>query len=332
MRNPAIDIMKAIGIFLVIVGHNSSGILNNYIYSFHMPMFFIIAGYLWREKNIGVSLLRDCKRLILPYVAYFVIFAIARYIYTGVTVSRVMQTTVMICWASCHRIEIFGHHIQGVGALWFLPALFVCKNIFNAIHVKFGTLKKRLKVKAVYACMYVCIGICAAIGAFIHRKYFPLPFGLTTGMNALVFFCVGHWIKVELNEISRLDVIAWYYKITILIAWGALGWFVRNGMASCENYHFPLNYVTGICGTILCYYLTTWLYKSAPHLSKALQTIGQYTISVLLIHQLVEDYGWVIKLDYTNHFSLISFTIIIALGYVFGHYFITRKIRERSIR
>ena len=38
-----IDIAKGIGIFLMVVGHTSiPSFLSNYIFSFHMPLFFII--------------------------------------------------------------------------------------------------------------------------------------------------------------------------------------------------------------------------------------------------------------------------------------------------
>lgn len=44
-----IDTTKAICIFLMIVGHwNSNELLSDYIYSFHMPAFFVVTGYLYR--------------------------------------------------------------------------------------------------------------------------------------------------------------------------------------------------------------------------------------------------------------------------------------------
>lgn len=48
MRNSQLDILKGIGISLVLVGHVSrNGVLNNWIYSFHMPLFFFISGALY---------------------------------------------------------------------------------------------------------------------------------------------------------------------------------------------------------------------------------------------------------------------------------------------
>ena len=41
-----IDVSKGIGIILVLIGHISlNGGLNKFIYSFHMPLFFILSGF-----------------------------------------------------------------------------------------------------------------------------------------------------------------------------------------------------------------------------------------------------------------------------------------------
>ena len=46
-RNITFDIIKAIGILLVIIGHLADNfkIFIGIIYIFHMPLFFIVSGY-----------------------------------------------------------------------------------------------------------------------------------------------------------------------------------------------------------------------------------------------------------------------------------------------
>lgn len=67
-----IDWLKAIGIFLVSLGHsNCVPKLRKYIYSFHMPLFFILGGATFRpEKYEGViECVKDkAKKLLLPYL------------------------------------------------------------------------------------------------------------------------------------------------------------------------------------------------------------------------------------------------------------------------
>lgn len=54
-RNVTIDIMKGIGIILMVVGHSGCpSFLRNFIYTFHMPLFFMISGYLITESKLNV--------------------------------------------------------------------------------------------------------------------------------------------------------------------------------------------------------------------------------------------------------------------------------------
>ena len=53
-----IDVTKGIAIYLVILGHSLIGLkVNDYIFAFHMPLFFIASGLLFREKSIKIFLL-----------------------------------------------------------------------------------------------------------------------------------------------------------------------------------------------------------------------------------------------------------------------------------
>ena len=48
-----IDVTKGIAILLVILGHSLVGLkINDYIFAFHMPVFFITSGILFRPKSI----------------------------------------------------------------------------------------------------------------------------------------------------------------------------------------------------------------------------------------------------------------------------------------
>ena len=53
-RDTAFDITKAIGILLMILVHCSGlpHLLRNFIFSFHMPLFFIVSGYFYKPKAI----------------------------------------------------------------------------------------------------------------------------------------------------------------------------------------------------------------------------------------------------------------------------------------
>ena len=53
-RNTVLSICKGIGIILMVVGHaEAPELITNFIYTFHMPLFFIAAGYFFTEKSLS---------------------------------------------------------------------------------------------------------------------------------------------------------------------------------------------------------------------------------------------------------------------------------------
>ena len=69
-RDTSIDITKAIGILLMILGHCTAipyMPYRHFIFTFHMPLFFIISGYFFKSKEIKTSLKSDTRHLMTPY-------------------------------------------------------------------------------------------------------------------------------------------------------------------------------------------------------------------------------------------------------------------------
>ena len=52
-RNLVVDIMRAVGIILVVLGHSeiSNSFAIRFIYLFHLPLFFVLSGYLYNDKG-----------------------------------------------------------------------------------------------------------------------------------------------------------------------------------------------------------------------------------------------------------------------------------------
>ena len=57
-RIDEIDVAKGIGIIMTIIGHNVfEGYVKTFIYSFHMPLFFVLAGLVMEKKEGSVKTL-----------------------------------------------------------------------------------------------------------------------------------------------------------------------------------------------------------------------------------------------------------------------------------
>lgn len=74
-RTQSVDIAKGILIILVVVAHAQADMIHDIIFMFHMPLFFVISGFLMkREKLLKAGyVLGKIKHLIVPYVVYLVL-------------------------------------------------------------------------------------------------------------------------------------------------------------------------------------------------------------------------------------------------------------------
>ena len=75
-RDITVDIAKGLGIFLVVWGHNSipECPCKSFIYSFHMPLFFFMAGFFLNEnESIRVYIYKRIRTLLVPFGFFYCI-------------------------------------------------------------------------------------------------------------------------------------------------------------------------------------------------------------------------------------------------------------------
>lgn len=123
-RNKKIDFLKGILIILVVMGHtiqygmgeayfNQQSFFENrifqFIYGFHMPLFMLVSGMLFRtDKTIKETFLRKCKQLLIPMVVWSsIIFLVQNHF-------QISMTYTTLC--------IYFNYLFNY--LWYLVALF----------------------------------------------------------------------------------------------------------------------------------------------------------------------------------------------------------------
>lgn len=120
-----IDMVKGIGIILVVIGHSTYVSENTltWLASFHMPLFFIISGILFSHKNAccepfpAYAKKRFCGMMI-PYFWFSLIYIGVDYYYLYAHPELIDQA--FINSAILQAVSLFG-----ISVLWFLPAIFM---------------------------------------------------------------------------------------------------------------------------------------------------------------------------------------------------------------
>lgn len=133
-RYPELDFAKGIGIVLMVLGHCYSGengtVVIQWLYSFHMPLFFLVCGILVRHRGdlppFGEYLKKRGKNLLIPY--YF--WGITAVVFLGIIGRQPMAWLI----GGIQRIVLW----EGISAMWFLPCLILSELLFRICVKIFG--------------------------------------------------------------------------------------------------------------------------------------------------------------------------------------------------
>ena len=155
-RNKDIDIIRGIGIILVVCGH--IGLIRRFAYLFHVPLFFFASGYFFnKNQNFSEFLYKGIRRYYLPFVVAELIFMFFHNSLVGIIgynafTLQDIQTLIpkMLCFQNvCARL----------GQLWFLLALFSVSILYFMLSQIFN-----FKMK------FVVLGAMVLLHFLLYRK------------------------------------------------------------------------------------------------------------------------------------------------------------------
>ena len=92
-----VDYAKGITILLVIVGHTCGGVLRGAIYSFHMPLFFILSCFTYKYSKSWIEVRAKAKKsfkhLIIPGLFVFFVDSVFHFFQNGVYFTKELVAT-----------------------------------------------------------------------------------------------------------------------------------------------------------------------------------------------------------------------------------------------
>lgn len=189
-----IDICKGLGIFLVVIGHTGiaqiSQKLYDWIYSFHMPMFYMLSGMVFnpiKYPSFSTYLQRRVKTLVIPFF--------------------ILNTTLFFCakWINLPNIQPpWSELLTGVLAMYFIRVLFISELWYYGCYQWLNNKWLRLTV------------VVAMIGGF-HLLETELSYTkILLPTMPMFYFALGHILKEQLN--SWKEMIANKYLIVISLS------------------------------------------------------------------------------------------------------------------
>ncbi len=321
-RLSTIDVAKGIGIILVVFAHvnYTPGLLKT-IYSFHMPLFFLISGMMYRKDrytSFSQFLYRKVQTLICPYVFFYMLALVLEY---GVKLLSGGFAGFQFSEFLDHFVQMFisqGSAKVVSAPLWFVLCLFAVEILYYFV--------AKCKTPVI---VIICV-LFAFAGWLLELDHFPykgiLPWSLDSAFFALGFYAIGNltfgYVKALLNVLTQKKMIliaciatVGCFAVTVLLAF-------TNGNVSLGSKNLNngfIFYLTGIIGSMGILLLSSLLQNN-----RFLSYLGRNSFCIMAVHCLVKSiYFNVLKIvgiplyDNTNLVQTIfPFLLVMALSIV----------------
>lgn len=217
-----ITIARGIAVLLVLLGHSfpdaQTGITNPinrylvlWIYSFHMPLFFLLSGFVFENKYKTMNTMGDrwvqikskCLRLLIPYLSYSAITLLLKVVFAAYAKNA-------FDFKDAWKIA-FG--ITPNGGLWFLWTLFFISVIYIILN--------KVDIK-------IFIGI--SILLFLIQNSFLVEYGGNI-LKYSIYFAIGIWMKKYYESILAYMSKHFYLIPLLLTTLCILNYFsFKNGL------------------------------------------------------------------------------------------------------
>lgn len=224
----------------VILGHMTvPEEMRQFIFSFHMPLFFFLSGFLYRGEFSARWFFKKVDALLIPYVLYGAIEVLTRWIVKDEDVTGLLR---------CYLLG------NGVGITWFLTCLFVCELMGAGVVSVF----ERIKIAWVKWMAVVCIGgvgwWLGGLDVFCFMKW-------NIAIAALAFWLTGY-LAAPFRHLEIRRSYVWNAAPILLLIGVAASTFQRVDMVAGKYGNPVLFYGTAlvvIAALIMaCKELLTW--------------------------------------------------------------------------
>lgn len=247
-----------------------------------MPLFFFLSGLLCKRELSKESIKYDLRYLILPYFTYGIIFIVF-----GLIRLRIIDFVFMF-----NKLEaLFYGFDAGIGPIWFLPALFFCKQLFLLVKL----LKHHCLI--VY---YLFLVLSFLPAYFISCSKLNFPFFIDSALCGLPFFFIG-------NESFRFLMKLSSYKVYFRTCFACLGFLISIPLCFLNGYVIFADCIIG--KSVLLYYINAFaLLFSVILFSTVISKIRYNLVTVV-------SYGSMVVLGFHGIFlTLFNYYLPLLLG------------------
>ncbi len=213
-RNWGIDSLKGGLMVLVIIGHIipaalDESITRSVIYSFHMPLFVFISGFLFPLNRITtesvVALFNRYRfRIIIPWVIAVVVYALM-----NIQIYQSAQNPLIV---------IARHFVKPYYHLWFIPSLLFFMLLTRTLYTK--VLNGAFRLWFVFGISFVFYVTAHWVNFSNLPPYMDVwdVFQNTIRLQYWIFFVLGCYLRSNPQWLSPIRGMRWIYLVYLILA------------------------------------------------------------------------------------------------------------------
>lgn len=169
-RSAAIDAVRIIGVVAVVAGHVWGDVpgVRALLYSWHVPVFFVLSGYLTSHAPLPTLIRRRARTLLLPYATWLVVLAL----------------TIPYAFPPVNLLLGGAYLTRPFSAFWFVTALFVAVVVAACI--------QRLPLWVQWVASAALLTAAYMIGAPLAL----VPWDAAVGAACVVFVIAGRTLRM----------------------------------------------------------------------------------------------------------------------------------------
>lgn len=284
MNNAVFSIFKGIGIITVVVGHSGCPLfLHNFIYLFHMALFYFVAGFFFKNKYLNTPkefVIKRIKRLYFPWAIYGLVFVLLHNLFVHIGIYGMIVPGYDMSFYSFEDIFyktlavlVMRWQELLLSPFWFLKSLLLANFIFLFLLLICKYLRcSSLTEILIFIAIYMVAGL-------VNQFYGKLPMHLGREIIAVGLLYLGYWTGKNINKIKINGKYA-VFAICILLICMQLGHIEYASSSITNIFYFTICSISGI---YLVYYISLRI-SHFRNISKVLVFIGNHTLEIFGLH------------------------------------------------
>lgn len=254
------------------------------IYSFHMPLFFIVSGYFVKDFDIKKNLIRSSKALLIPYAIGMCMKMIAEIVFVGGDqgLSGIKQLFLDMLGGMCKESATFPW-LRGVNMIWFLPCLFVARNLFVIIMKLTEKNKYQWSIRIAILAILSCVGMASP-----RLTYEYFPWCIEIAFVVLPFLYCGNVFRKRGIFSNKHRYLYAGGCIAVWVVLLLLGFYIELAAHYWPGFYLALFEGMIASFAVIC---LSQLVDAIPYLSRVIRWIGRSSLTILLVHDIDDRYG-----------------------------------------